>query len=109
MMRLFAAALTLGLFTLPAFAEPLKPTEVKKLFPGSYVVRIFNTFDLNVTMRSNGTIIGSARGRTDKGTWSVSGNQLCIAWSTWTKGKKGCSALRREDGLIKGRGFYFRA
>lgn len=108
-MRLAAATLAITLLASPVLADPLKPTEVKKLFPGSYVVRIFNTFDLNVTMQANGTILGSAKGRSDKGTWSVAGNQLCIAWSTWTKGRKGCSILRREDGLIKGKGFYFKA
>lgn len=108
-MKLAAAALAFTLLATPTMADPLKPNEVTKLFPGSYVVRIFNMFDLNVTMRANGTIVGKAKGRSDKGTWSVAGNQLCISWSTWTKGRNNCSPLRREDGLIKGKGFYFKA
>lgn len=91
-----------------AGAEALSTQQISKLFPGRYQVEIFGKFDLRVNMRANGTISGVAGKYSDTGKWSVENNTLCIAWSTWTKGKKGCSALRKNGAWISGRGFRFK-
>jgi hypothetical protein len=91
----------------PAQAEPLKNAELKKLFPGSYVVKIFGRWDLRVRMAPGGRIVGNTSEGSDTGRWSIEDGQLCIAWSKWTNGRKGCSALTRNGRRISGRGFYF--
>lgn len=103
-----AAILAIGLAT-SASARDLSATDLRKLFPGSYSITIFNSFTLRVNMRSNGVITGFAKGRRDTGKWSIEGTKFCVAWNTWTKGRKGCSGLRLENGVIKGRGFHFKA
>ena len=91
-----------------ASAKELTPAELRKFFPGNYSVTIFNSFTLRVKMSGNGVITGMARGKTDTGRWSIEGSKFCVAWATWTNGRKGCSVLRREGDLLRGRGFYFK-
>jgi hypothetical protein len=109
MIRIFVAlAVFAALASDTAKAAELSPSDLRRLFPGTYSVTIFNSFTLRVNMRRNGDMTGFAKGRSDTGRWSIEGKQLCIAWTTWTKGKKGCSALRRDGNLLRGRGFYFK-
>ena len=91
-----------------AAADNLTPVQLRKLFPGNYTVVIYNIFNLEVTMGKNGELDGLSRGKRDKGRWSIEGNKFCLQWNTWTKGKKGCSALKRDGEYIKGDGFYFK-
>lgn len=91
-----------------ASAAELTSADLKRLFPGNYSVTIFNSFTLQVNMRSNGAMSGFAKGRSDTGRWSIEGSRLCIAWNSWTKGRKGCSTLRRDGDKLRGRGFYFK-
>jgi hypothetical protein len=105
---IFAAFVLATAVAAPVHAEALTSKDLNKLFPGSYTVKIFNKWDLRVRMSSNGAIKGTAAGFSDTGRWSIEGGKLCIAWNSWTNGRKGCSALRRENGVIKGRGFVFK-
>jgi hypothetical protein len=106
---LAAAFIAILASTQQASAKELTAADMRKLFPGSYSITIFNSFTLRVSMRRNGEIVGYAKGRRDTGRWSIEGKQFCVTWATWTKGRKGCSALRRENGVVKGRGFSFKA
>ncbi len=108
-MKPLAVVLTLAALACaaPASADTLTQKDLRVLFPGSYMVKIFGRWDLSVRMSSNGSVTGRAGDRTDKGRWSIEGNKLCIAWSNWTSGRKGCSALTRSGRKISGRGFYF--
>ena len=103
-----AAALAVMTLAPTASAKELTAGELRKFFPGSYSVTIFNSFTLNVRMSGNGVITGVSRGKRDSGRWSIEGSQLCVSWSNWTKGRKGCSVLRRDGDLLRGRGFYFK-
>jgi hypothetical protein len=105
---LFAALISLSAASTQVSAETLNSTQLAKLFPGNYSVLIFGRYDLNVKMKPNGTVLGRAGKYSDSGRWSVDGNKLCIAWSNWTKGKKGCSTLRKDGNWVSGRGFKFR-
>jgi hypothetical protein len=89
-------------------AESMSGSDISRLFPGRYQVEIFGRFDLRVNMHANGTITGVAGKYSDTGRWSVENSKLCIAWNTWTKGKKGCSALRKNGAWVSGRGFRFK-
>ena len=102
------AAALLSLAT-TAQAKDLTPADLRKYFPGTYSITIFNSFTLRVSMRGDGQIIGYAKGKRDTGKWSIEGSKLCVAWKSWTGGRKGCSTLRRDGSLLRGRGFYFKA
>ena len=99
----------LTLAAAPASAADLTSSDLHKLFPGNYSVTIFNSYTLQVKMRANGVMNGVAKGRRDTGRWSIEGSKLCIAWNSWTNGRKGCSSLRRDGDKLRGRGFYFKA
>ena len=103
-----ALAIWLGFFQ-SAIAKDLTPTELRKLFPGNYLVVIYNIFTVEVTMGKNGELNGLSRGKRDTGRWSIEGNKFCLLWKSWTKGKKGCSSLKRDGDYVKGDGFYFKA
>jgi hypothetical protein len=91
-----------------AQAQDLTSKDLRNLFPGNYSVVIYNIFTVQVTMGKNGELNGLSRGKRDTGRWSIEGNKFCLLWKSWTKGKKGCSTLKRDGGYIKGDGFYFK-
>jgi hypothetical protein len=103
------AGCSLALSAPAARAETLTNAALKKLFPGNYTVQIFGSFPLTVQMSAGGGIKGVAKGKNDTGRWSIEGNRLCIAWNTWTKGKKNCSTLKRDGKILRGTGFTMRA
>ncbi len=104
----FAIAIWLVL-SRSAIAGDMTHNELRKLFPGNYSVVIYNIFTIEVTMGKNGELDGLSRGKRDSGRWSIEGNKFCLLWKSWTKGKKGCSLLKRDGVYIKGDGFYFKA
>jgi hypothetical protein len=87
--------------------ETLSAGELRQLFPGRYDVNIFGRWSVDMRLAPGGVITGKVGRFADKGRWSIEGNQLCIAWSSWTSGKKGCSALTRNGRTISGKGFSF--
>ena len=99
-----AAALLLSVNSF-AFADSLSNSELQQLAPGRYVVTLYNAVSMTVTMQPNGTVLGSADGKKDTGTWKLSGNRLCIAWSKWLNGKNRCSGLVTDGSGFKGNGF----
>ena len=84
---------------------PLGPAQLKNLTHGRYKVTLMGVSNMTVTFRSNGTIFGAAAGRIDNGHWKLSGNRICIAWSTWLGGAVHCSELISEAGFYQGNGF----
>jgi hypothetical protein len=104
----FVGAVGLALVSGPAVhAETLSQSQLKALFPGKYTVKIFGRYDVSVNMRPNGTVTGVAGKYRDTGRWTVENGKLCVAWSSWTSGRKGCSSLSRKGNTVSGRGFRF--
>jgi hypothetical protein len=113
--RLFSRALAacflcLAIFSLPMQSDAagrLASQDLRKLFPGKFDVEVK---DNRVTMiaKDDGTLIGKAWGKKDKGRWYVSGAQLCISLDNWMKGKTRCSAIVEEAGWYHGSGVRFR-
>ena len=83
----------------------LKAAQIKNLIPGRYKVTLMGVSNMNVTLRSNGTLFGSANGTIDNGHWKMSGNQICIGWNKWLGARDRCSALVSETGYYQGSGF----
>ncbi len=99
-----AAALFLSLNTF-AHAGSLSKAELQQLAPGRYMVTLYNSVSMTVTMKPNGTVSGTVEGDKDQGTWKLSGNRLCIAWTKWLNGKNRCSGLVSAGSGFKGNGF----
>ena len=89
-----------------AFAGvPLGPAQLEKLAPGRYRVTLLGVTSITVSLRTNGTVFGSAQGAIDSGHWKLNGNKICIAWSKWLDGSARCSGLSSEPGYYQGNGF----
>ena len=84
---------------------PLGAAQLKNLAPGRYNVTLMGISNMTVTLRSNGTVSGVAKGATDNGSWELSGNEICIAWNKWLGGHARCSGLTSEAGYYQGSGF----
>jgi hypothetical protein len=108
MKRLFCAAAMLLLIGGQGFAgSSLSSSELKRLAPGRYQVTLYNAISMTVTMKPNGTVVGTSSTDHDTGTWSLSGNRLCIAWHTWLGGQARCSGLVSDGNKYHGSGFTF--
>ena len=109
MNRFIAAMITAGLIfiQLPSAIAgvSLGAAQLKNLAPGRYNVTLMGVSNMTVTLRSNGTVSGSAKGAIDSGHWKLSGNEICIAWNKWLGGHAQCSRLTSEAGYYQGSGF----
>ena len=109
MTRIMTAMLMAGLmFTqvTTAFAGiPLGPSQLKSLVPGHYKVTLMGVSTMIVTLKSNGSVLGSANGAVDRGFWKLSGNKICVGWHKWLGGSTHCSGLSSEAGYYQGSGF----
>lgn len=102
-----AAALVLCALIAPVQAgDVLSPNELKKLAPGRYAVSVMGLVNMTVTMRPNGAIVGEAKGKKDRGYWTVQGQKLCIAWNQWLNGSRRCATLKGDNGQYSGGGLY---
>jgi hypothetical protein len=102
-----ASAAIVAALTLPTHAAPLNAEQIKALAPGTYKVSAgLGLVKLRINMRPGGGLSGVnlKKQKTDTGTWSVQGNQLCIKWNRWLKGKTRCTALSGENGRYSGGG-----
>ena len=91
-----------------AQAKQLGQDAIQALFPGSFDVSFKHKTYFTVTAHANGTMTGKVAGITDRGTWSVRGRKLCIAFSRWNEGKTKCKDVFLEGGWIRSGTFYFR-
>ena len=92
-----AAALAAAtVFTcLPAAANDLtlEPEAINALFPGHYEARVAGGYKLLIAAREDGSMMGRAFGKEDKGAWKLVDGQLCVAWRSWTRGKFKCGSI----------------
>ena len=88
--------------------EILTSADLKHMVPGRYQVTLLGTVSMTITMRPNGTVLGSTNSSKDSGRWNLSGNKLCIAWNRWLGGQARCSGLTAQSGYFQGNGFTFK-
>jgi hypothetical protein len=80
----------------PSSAEDdftLEPEALANLFPGHYEARVAGGYKLMIAAREDGTMMGRAFGREDRGVWKLADNQLCVAWRSWTRGEFKCGSI----------------
>ena len=89
----FAAAI--AVFSLSAAADDLslEPEAIAALFPGHYEARVAGGYRLLIAAKEDGSMMGRAFGKEDKGAWKLEDNKLCVAWRSWTRGKFKCGSI----------------
>ncbi|MEE4237314.1 MAG: hypothetical protein V2I51_11395 [Anderseniella sp.] len=97
-MRLSAAAAiaaALAVSSLPATANDLslEPEAIAALFPGHYEARVAGGYVLMIAAKEDGSMMGRAFGKEDKGVWKLEDDKLCVSWNSWTRGKFKCGSI----------------
>lgn len=90
------AAMLVGLCSAPAGAAEtgtLGQQALKKLFPGSYHAVVSGMYELRITARRDGSLLGSSSSKSDTGTWTIAGTNLCITFARWMNGRSMCSPV----------------
>jgi len=105
---LIAALAVCAFYSTASAGDALSPSELRKLAPGRYAVNVMGLVNMVVSMRTNGIIVGEAKGERDRGYWSVRGQKLCVAWNKWNGGKRSCSTLTGDAGRYSGGGLSLR-
>ena len=76
--------------------EVLSGEQIKKLFPGSHSLEVFG-FSVRIVATNGGAVSVSLDEETDRGRWTVKGEQLCISLEKLTENKTGCSQVQYDD------------
>jgi hypothetical protein len=74
----------------------MEPDALEGLFPGHYEAHVAGGYRLLISAKDDGTMLGRAFGKEDKGVWVIKGEELCIAWRSWTSGKYKCGAITQN-------------
>jgi len=99
MRSLFAAAAlcaALGATAADVHAGYLSAGELRRLFPGHFEAVWKNTLSLSLEANADGRLAGRTWFASDKGTWSLRGNILCITFGGWKKAK--CGPVKQVGG-----------
>ena len=74
-------------------AGTLGQQALKKLFPGSFHAVVSGMYELRITARRDGSLLGRSSSKSDTGTWSIAGSNLCITFARWLNGRSMCSPV----------------
>ena len=80
-----------------ASAGNLDSGRIKGLFPGYFEATV-QGYSILFAGYLDGSLRGEAYGRQDRGRWFVRGNDICVSWEQWTKGKTTCGSISQQDG-----------
>ncbi len=101
-------AATMLAFSLAGIAQAEQPADsqadelsmeseaLEGLFPGHYEARVAGGYRLLISANDDGTMLGRAFGKEDKGVWVIKDQELCIAWRSWTRGEYKCGAITQN-------------
>src|ERR671911_172962 len=100
MRTLACAGLIMTLSSLPSAAgETLSGGELRNLFPGRFQAVVSGFLNLRITAGGDGSLSAiSARGKKDRGRWSVRAGKLCIEFDKWLSGRQSCTPVVQEAG-----------
>jgi hypothetical protein len=88
--------------------DTLNASDIRNLLPGRFQVTVMGAINMTVAFRANGTVVGTAKGESDTGHWTLNGSRLCVAFNKWLGGQMRCSPLISQAGYYEGSGFTFR-
>jgi hypothetical protein len=107
-LRAFAFCGLIGALTGPAMAGQLSQSELHSLFPGKFQAVVKGLVTVNITARSDGSLVGRMSSSSDQGRWFVQNGKLCIVLDKWMSGKPKCSSVTAEEGWFKAADVRFR-
>ncbi len=93
---LAGAALAEQLDAVPVDQLSMEPDALEGLFPGTYEARVAGGYRLLIAANDDGTMLGRAFGKEDKGLWVIKDEELCISWRSWTRGEYKCGAISQN-------------
>ena len=105
---LAAAAILISACSGAIAGDTLNASDIRSLLPGRFQVTVMGAVNMTVALRANGTVLGTSKGESDTGHWTVNGSRLCIAFNKWLGGQQRCSPLISQAGYYEGSGFTFR-
>jgi hypothetical protein len=109
--RLGAVAMALAVFSSggfsPAEAKSVTHATLKKLFPGTFAVRM-DGVSATFVARSGGKLTGSSFAGSDSGRWSVRSGRLCITLNKWFDGSTRCSSVSHDGDWYRANNVRFR-
>ena len=104
----FAGALLLAAQATPSMAgDALSDQQILRLFPGTFRAVVKGKYEVKVTVKRGGAIVGEVTGLQDHGRWTVQDGQLCIVMPSMTRGRVECSQVVASDGWYRGRNVAF--
>ncbi len=83
-----------------AVARPLSAAELKQL-RGVYQAT-WKGRKARVEVRRDGTLLARSGTKVDIGRWQVRGNELCVSFRVWTRGKFKCGKVERQGRWLVG-------
>jgi hypothetical protein len=89
-------------------SDKLSASELQGLFPGKFQAVVSGMVTVNLTARSDGSLVGRMSKQTDQGRWFVRNGKLCIVLDKWMNGKPKCAAVTAEEGWFKAADVRFR-
>ena len=102
-----AAVLCFAALSPARAGDPLTDQELLRLFPGTFRAVVKGKFQVKVTLKRDGAILGEVPGLQYKGRWTVQNVELCIVMPNMTRGRVECSSVVAADGWYKGRNVVF--
>lgn len=94
--QIFALSVALAsMSNLAAADEVLSGQQIKELFPGTHSLEVFG-FNIGIVATTGGAVSVSLGNETDRGRWTVKGNQLCMSLEKLTENKTGCSQVQYD-------------
>ena len=105
---LLAAIAFLAPVPLAHAEEPLNDQQLLRLFPGTFQALVKGKYEVTVTVKRDGAIVGEVSGLLDQGRWTVRDGELCIVMPAMTRGRVECSAVVADNGWYRGRSVSFR-
>lgn len=80
-----------------AFAgETMSSKQIRALFPGNFSAIVNGVIPVRFKAYRSGRLLGTMKGDTDRGRWSVRGGVLCIVLNKWMDGKARCARVTKS-------------
>ncbi len=104
MRRMLATCMALSLLAAyagaPAMARGVSGAELKRL-SGVYQA-VWKGRKARVKINRDGTLLARSGNKVDTGRWRVRGNELCVSFRVWTRGKFKCGTVERKGSWYVG-------
>ncbi|MGI9415158.1 MAG: hypothetical protein ACR2PM_15895 [Hyphomicrobiales bacterium] len=71
------------------------------MFTGTIKGLYKNKTNITIKTSRKGKLIAYMDGKVDTGTWKIRGDQVCVSFEVWTKGKFECRFVEMDGSWLK--------